>query len=750
MNSQEPMEKDISRTRKILFKIITISIPVIFLFLVEALLRLSGAGENLDLFIQNPTEGYEDYMIVNPLIGEKYFQKLEYTSPPNDIFLKDKPDGTFRIFVMGSSTVVGFPYGYNLMFSRILHKRLEDLYPGKKIEMVNTAITAINSYTLWEFSREILKYEPDAILFYAGHNEFYGAFGIASNESIGRSLTLTRLHFRLMDLRIYQLLRKFITSFGRKRNSKDGDDVRGTLMKRIAGNKCIPFGSEEYDLSMDRYRQNVGDILEKMKSREIPVFMSELICNLKNTRPFSYVSTGKEDEAWAAYLEGAKFYNEGDFEEALLSLGKARDLDCVRFRASGEMNGIILELADKNEAFFIPMTDYFSSESPHGITGDNLLTEHVHPNIDGSFLMADAFYTAIVSSGILGNPDSMHIHSSTYYRRNWGYTILDSLLAVHRVNNLKNYWPFVPFDAERPDYREVYHTSSFFDSVAFRVFRDPEQSLQEVRLKLAQAYEQKNRYYEAYREYEAILRTNPYLSINYRDAARMLINLQDLPLALEYFKRSMDYEPTFFSAYRMGEIFLIKSDYENSILSFEEAYGLTDDRNEKIKCLGRIYIAAVFGNFSEKAESVKQQLQQSGALNMLVLPQKNYVYGNYIPYMTRDLVNRALEYRKEDHLKEAADVLVNSLNIYDSHIARRYLGEIFFELGDITNARKNLENVFDEFRFDPRFLDTMIRLNVESGQPGKAGDLLQELKMVDPGYEGINVLSSVLSSEKEN
>ena len=144
MNKPKVLKKDKSSKQNYVFKLITVLIPILILFVFEAVLRISGYGDNLNLFIKNPAEGYEKYMIVNPEVGKKYFQKFEYTAPANDIFLTDKPENTFRIFVMGSSTVYGFPYERNLMFSRILHQQLEDAYPGKKIEVVNTAITAID------------------------------------------------------------------------------------------------------------------------------------------------------------------------------------------------------------------------------------------------------------------------------------------------------------------------------------------------------------------------------------------------------------------------------------------------------------------------------------------------------------------------------------------------------------------------------------------------------------------------------
>ena len=127
----------LSPGKKLIYNFILIFIPFLILFLLEILLRIIGFGDNLNLFIDHPDKEFKEYKIVNPLIGKKYFQKLEYTSPPNDIFLKEKPDNEFRIFVIGSSTVIGFPYDYNLMFSRILQERLQDSYPEKSIEVVN-------------------------------------------------------------------------------------------------------------------------------------------------------------------------------------------------------------------------------------------------------------------------------------------------------------------------------------------------------------------------------------------------------------------------------------------------------------------------------------------------------------------------------------------------------------------------------------------------------------------------------------
>jgi len=82
------------------------------------------------------------------------------------------------------------------MFSRILNQRLSDAFPEKQIEIVNTATAAINSYALLDFMDEILEKQPDAILIYAGHNEFYGALGVASTETLGKFRPLIKLYLK--------------------------------------------------------------------------------------------------------------------------------------------------------------------------------------------------------------------------------------------------------------------------------------------------------------------------------------------------------------------------------------------------------------------------------------------------------------------------------------------------------------------------------------------------------------------------
>jgi len=100
---------------------------------------------------------------------------------------------------------------------------------------------------LQDIVSDILKKHPDAILIYAGHNEFYGGMGIGSVESMSNSRIIKLLHLKLMNLKTYQLIRDIIVGVqnlftGNNDNSMDTNTA--TLMERIVANKKIEYKSK--------------------------------------------------------------------------------------------------------------------------------------------------------------------------------------------------------------------------------------------------------------------------------------------------------------------------------------------------------------------------------------------------------------------------------------------------------------------------------------------------------------------------
>ena len=523
-----PPDNKLSQKRKLLFKTLLILLSLSILLVVELGLRVFSYGGSMRLFVDHKIENYEDYYIVNPFVGLKYFNNFKATEATNDIFLKSKPENSFRLFVLGSSTIYGFPYEHNLMATRILHKRLQDAYPDKTIELINTSITAINSLTLKDFSKQIVKYEPDAFLIYAGHNEFYGAFGVGSNETMTGNSFLRSVHFKLINLRIYQLMQAGINKITGNSTSKSDDSVeKGTLMKRIVNDKEIAYNSEKYKQGVEQFEDNLNYILDLANKKDIPVFLSDLVSNVKDIPPFGNIGTG-EQSAIFNFKSAENALLAGDTVLAKKLYYTAKDLDPVRFRASEDINHIIHDKAKEKGSILVHAKESFSKASAGGIIGDNLLTEHVHPNIEGQFLLADIFYKSIIESKLIGlSPALLTAKSYEDYRQNWAYTALDSLIGLYKVNQLKSYWPYKSLDNELK-FRDVFKPEGLVENYAFKVITDPDASVENLHHTLGEYYENSENFVLALKEYEALAYINPYWSDYLNKAANALYNLKDL------------------------------------------------------------------------------------------------------------------------------------------------------------------------------------------------------------------------------
>ena len=93
-----------------------------------------------------------------------------------------KRSNTFRVFVFGGSSTQGFPYNFYYSFAEQLEQRLLLNTEGVHVEVINLGMTAVNSYVIRDLSQRVMEYKPDAVIIYAGHNEYYGSFGAASTQ----------------------------------------------------------------------------------------------------------------------------------------------------------------------------------------------------------------------------------------------------------------------------------------------------------------------------------------------------------------------------------------------------------------------------------------------------------------------------------------------------------------------------------------------------------------------------------------
>ncbi|MEE8369051.1 MAG: hypothetical protein V3S30_12145, partial [Thermoanaerobaculia bacterium] len=115
-------------------------------------------------------------MITNRDFGLRFFQRSLVRSPVIQLIPSDKGENTFRIFVLGGSAAMGTPDA-SFGLSRVLEALLQETYPRLNFEVVNAAMTAVNSHVVNEIARSCARLKPDLFVIYMGNNEVVGPFG---------------------------------------------------------------------------------------------------------------------------------------------------------------------------------------------------------------------------------------------------------------------------------------------------------------------------------------------------------------------------------------------------------------------------------------------------------------------------------------------------------------------------------------------------------------------------------------------
>ncbi|HSW30174.1 MAG TPA: tetratricopeptide repeat protein [Longimicrobiales bacterium] len=472
---ERPAWSRLTFRQRILLGVWALALPVLLVGLLEAGLRTGGYGSSYPLFIRYGGEA-PDMLVPNPEVARRYFPGPEPAPlPPTDLFHADKAPGTLRLFVQGASSAAGFPYSYGAAFSRMLEQRLQDGDPTRTVEVVNTAITAVNSYTLVDFADEIIAQRPDAVLVYAGHNEYYGVFGVGSSVSLGRSSLAVRGYLLMVRWRSVQLLRAALTRL-RPAPDQTGPEASRTLMERLAGNRSIPYGGALHEAGIRQWRANLRRLLARYRDAGVPVFVATLASNERDLAPFvggaddaesrevleaqlraahDRLAAGDTAGALAALQEGVArlpdaadahyalaqlLDRSGEHERARQAYLAAKDRDGLPFRAPEAVNDVIREEAARSGATVVDVQRHFAEASPQGIIGERLILEHVHPNITGQFLIADAFYEALVARGIPGGTQR-HVPAEEA-RPRVPVTALDSIAGTRIVERLMAGFPF--------------------------------------------------------------------------------------------------------------------------------------------------------------------------------------------------------------------------------------------------------------------------------------------------------------------
>lgn len=448
----------LNKNRNLLFWGITLLFPVLVFFIIEVGLRIGGYNEELqDLFIEMPSK--PDYLVTNPAFVSRYFPNFVPQLAPAPFF-KNKPDSTFRVFVFGGSSTQGFPYTFYGSFSSRIEQKLMMETQGLNIEVINLGMTAVNSYVIWDLSHRVEDYEPDAVIIYAGHNEFYGSFGVGSSQfGAGKLVRLKRLTISLKNLRLYQFFENLL-------KSEDKNSENRTLMARVVSESDIKLNDDVYEAGIHQFKKNLTDAVSGFTNKEIPVYIGTIASNLKDQAPL-----GEDAESNASFKKAQKEFAQGDLEIAKAEFLKAKELDEIRFRGPEDINKVIKTVSTELNLELIDIQEASYDSSSSGIPDNTFFADHLHPNWRGNQIIGELFFERIKEKQ-LGDyflPNKLSVRPKlNQFEKTFSET------PVYRLTSGYPFKKGVSPEQEQANFQKqlnIFYKKSYVDSIAASAWR---------------------------------------------------------------------------------------------------------------------------------------------------------------------------------------------------------------------------------------------------------------------------------------
>ena len=351
---------------------------------------------------------------------------------PESFAAKKGPD-EFRIFCIGGSTVQGRPFAVETAFSTWLEMNLDVAEPSREWETVNCGGVSYASYRLTPILEETLRHEPDLIILYTGHNEFLEER--AFEHVKGRGTMINGSLHVASRLRTFTLMREGYLRL-RGESSDAPPPGRAILPEEVDALLDYRGGLEAYHRDdahrqgvVDQFQFNLRRMVELAKEASVPLILVNPVSNLRDAPPFKSEHrdglTSEEKQAWeSAFEEARRCYGAenrdllkairlleearridplhaggvyqlahcydatGQTEEAREAYREARELDACPLRILQVMNDAVLEIAEETETPILDAQLLFEQRSEEGLVGGEWLLDHVHPGMNGHFVLA--------------------------------------------------------------------------------------------------------------------------------------------------------------------------------------------------------------------------------------------------------------------------------------------------------------------------------------------------------------------------
>ena len=466
------------KVKNALFTFIAIFVvPLLFFVLLELGLTALGVGNSFDYFHKVDINGRPHYQ-ENPDFADQFYPPSLNIGPVENTFAEERSPDLLRVYVLGESAALGFPHK-NHGLDRLLAAQLQAALPSRKIEVINTAMTSVNSHVIYAVAQSIPDNSADFAVILMGNNEVVGPYGPGTfNQNFLSNIGLIRGIQALKRTRTWQALNSLIAQV---RSSDAQQELKWEGMQMFARH-AVPQEDPRMASVYGHYEDNLVDIIETLRGKGMHVVLSSVPVNLRHSAPFLSVhrrdlsgdrldewrestrkgaqsaESGNWDDAIAhfqAALEidpgyadthfrlAAALENDGQLQQAKSHYQRALDLDALRFRTDTRINQIIQQVATRigKDAFsFVDSAAAFEQASQPFQPGWNLFLEHVHYDFAGTNIIASEISRSIISN--LPGADTYQPLPAVEVARRIGFPSFDTKQEIRNLQGMIQQPPF--------------------------------------------------------------------------------------------------------------------------------------------------------------------------------------------------------------------------------------------------------------------------------------------------------------------
>jgi len=441
-----------SHVRLWAFRVAVACAPGFVLLAMEGTLRLVPGTGYPPLLLTLARSGKVVLKSTNAVFPERFFQQrydgalLASGRMRAEPYLDDPSVHRYRVVIVGASTVQGYPHPHRLAFPAFLQSMLADGLAQSQVEVFNLGITSIASFAVARTVDEALVLDPDVIIIYSGHNEYYGIYGAGAHRS-----AWTRLHYGLMSWRLPRTLKSMLDFIGGSRVSSE------QLLERMARRGEVGLEDGRRRAAAEQLAHNLAAAVRVCRDSEVRPVLCTLAANEEGFAPAGSVfpdssstdgglwwrhveaarvamrGAGEDaagtalerldaaadlfgDAAWLAFLRGQALRRLGRHGEANLSFARARDLDTMPWRAPSAHNRAIREVAHRLDVELADVETAFAAAAEPGRPGWELMVDHVHPTVRGQVLLA-----RVLAGHLLDADARDNLKTDEAYERQQGY-----------------------------------------------------------------------------------------------------------------------------------------------------------------------------------------------------------------------------------------------------------------------------------------------------------------------------------------